>query len=250
MNCFWSRESINERGRSIVMDEQNNMCWTRTNKQPCCTFWTHICIARKNSLNFVFTVTQNKRLQIFAIDTVHYRLRGLKQYSPLHAQQWHQRDYLGAQHCPFPICRCISHVRSFSSSHHPRILFSISSIVTVDWCYISAPPPPPSSRQTHRRAKQFLHLHAWGDTVSFKHLDTWENARRRQQRQQLSGLGFTLVAASLSAPRQLVISVRIMREKFKNAPALIHWVSLSHLTAGHCFLQEKTMQRWGKNSNI
>lgn len=40
------------------------------------------------------------------------------------------------------------------------------------------------------------------------------------------------------SPRQLVISVRITRGKFKMLPPLIHRVSLLHLTAGHCLLQK------------
>lgn len=45
----------------------------------------------------------------------------------------------------------------------------ISSIVTADCCYI---PGFPFGR-ANRTTKQFLHLHAWKDTVSLTpHLDT------------------------------------------------------------------------------
>lgn len=227
------------------MDEQNNMCWTRTNKQPCRTFWTHLLHCTQNPSNLL--LYKIKARKTFAVNTIRYRLQGLKQYSPMHTQQWHQRDYLGAQRCPFPICRCISHVRSFSSSRHPRILFSISSIVTVDWCYISAPPPPGKHTEELNNFSIYMHGGTRYHSNTLGHLRKC-TAAPPQQQQQHSGLGFTL-AASLSAPRQLVISVRIMREKFKMLP---------HSSTGFPFriwlletvFFKKTPRRWGKNSNI
>lgn len=64
--------------------------------------------------------------------------------------------------------RCIIHVRYFPSFHillSLSLSLSISPIVTVDWCYIPAFP----FRRTHWTTKQFLYLHAWGDTVSLAH---------------------------------------------------------------------------------
>lgn len=71
---------------------------------------------------------------------------------------------------------------------------------------------PPSSGQTHRRAKQFLHLHAWGDTVSFKH--TWTLEKMHGAAGAAALQAWIPTRGEPLSPWQLVISVRIMREKF------------------------------------
>lgn len=128
---------------------------------------------------------------------------------------------------------------------HPRILFSISSIVTVDWCCISAPPPPPSSRQTHRRAKQFLHLHAWGDTVSFKH--TWTLEKMHGAAAAAAPAAFRAWIHARGEPlRPSTTCNQCQDHAGEIQNALIQWLSLSHLTAGHCFLQENDVAVRGK----
>lgn len=84
--------------------------------------------------------------------------------------------------CPLLKCRCIIHVRY--SSHlisSSSLSFSISPIVTVDWNYIPIFLP---FRQTHWTTKQFLHLHAWGDIVSFtcsSHFHTGNHTTRTRR---------------------------------------------------------------------
>lgn len=96
-----------------------------------------------------------------------------------------------------------------------------------------SPPLPPSSGQTHRRAKQFLHLHAWGDTVSFKH--TWTLEKMHGAARAAALQAWIPTRGEPLSPRQLVISVRIMREKFKMNPPLTHRVSPLNLTAFDCW---------------
>lgn len=127
-------------------------------------------------------------------------------------QSWHQQDCLGTQHCPLWKRRWIIHVRYFSSSHHPRALLSISSIVTVDWCYISA--PPPSGKHTEELNNFPIYMHG-GIRYHSNAVRHSIKCRPRTTRRCTNILRLDSRSRRAFRPLQLVITVRIKQEKFK-----------------------------------
>lgn len=167
------------------MDEKNLSCLEGLDNQPI----AHIFIAHRTHH------TLYKIVKHFAQYSTDFRVQN--NLPRLHIQQWHQWDYLSTQHCPFTKCRYISHVRSFSSCHRPRILFSISSIVTVDWCYISVPLRlPPAGKHTEELNNFSIYMHE-GTRYHSNTLGHLRKCTASPERQRC-GLGFPL-AVSLSA---------------------------------------------------
>lgn len=96
----------------------------------------------------------------------------------------------------------------------------------------------PSFRQTHRRAKQFPHLHAWGDTVSFKRSSTLKKMQAEDDAvlHQRFGVGFTLTASLSSSTT--CNHCQDQAGEIQMLPHLTGALPFAGLTAGHCCATE------------